>query len=316
MGFAINTAFRPSTPTPTPTVRNVISRNLWELMGTAINHSSVVPSTATHCTGSSMTSFLKDTMLSVYNPGSTSLSVVTQVQPASLTLPGFAPPIASGSSSRGPSTRAEKLEASTDMILRPLATTPSANVLTSPFPPSVSQVAKVKRAEGTTAVSLRVIDSLSNVAGATAKTMVNLVRSDMSELFEAVDELMGVICDQTQHIVQQSKGKARAIGEQVQSISEQVHSRNDRARGRAKALRKKGEEFFVSAGEQIIGRTGMAKKQARKLKQKLKAEAWHAYEKAHGTTVNLNARGRNRRCKRGSGHHAKEGWRNSLYSCI
>jgi hypothetical protein len=95
------------------------------------------------------------------------------------------------------------------------------------------------------------------------------------ELIDVMDDLMNSFQAQTQTAVSQSKGKARAIGEEV-------ISRNDRARGRAKELRKKGEELLNSASVQFFERTEVAKKRARFLKESFKeTEAWKSYEKLH-----------------------------------
>jgi hypothetical protein len=121
-----------------------------------------------------------------------------------------------------------------------------------------------------TSLSLRVVDTLSDVLDTRVKPLVEDVRLD--ELKEAIDGLCQAIRRQTHDTMQQSKGKAKAIRDHV------VY-RNDRARGKAKELRKLGEEIIGVASEQFKSRTVIAKKKARDIGQSLSTlETWRGYQ--------------------------------------
>jgi hypothetical protein len=111
------------------------------------------------------------------------------------------------------------------------------------------------------------------------KSLVEDVRNDFEELMESLDELTRAIRQQTYSTMQQSKSKAN-------TICERVVYRNDRARGKAKELKKIGQELIVAASEHIMGRTDIAKKKARDIGHSLiPFETWHEYQKAHAQWV-------------------------------
>lgn len=146
---------------------------------------------------------------------------------------------------------------------------------------SQNAVAGPSTGKSVTGLSLRVVGALSEVLDVKVKSLVKNVQTDLDELARAVSR-------QTQTAIQQSKGKARAI-------SESVHYRNDKARGKAKELREKGEKFISSAGEQFIGRTTIAKQKARDLTQSFTAsDTWMVYRAVHAEwVVKLKEKGGN-----------------------
>jgi uncharacterized protein YoxC len=149
--------------------------------------------------------------------------------------------------------------------------------------PTVSSEPSAAQSEpSSTAAGLNFVNSLSEVLGVTTQSIVRAVNEDGAELMEGLDELMTVIRTQTDDLIKQSKGKARALGDQVQAFGETIQARNDRARNRAKELKRKGEEFIMSASEHVKERTNVAKKRARRIRESVEElEAWKVYQRAH-----------------------------------
>ncbi|KAH9481723.1 hypothetical protein JR316_0006250 [Psilocybe cubensis] len=97
MGFAFNTAFRSPTPSPTPTVNTPSggtshASQLWGLFATQPNKSILASSMGTTpaSTPGLGVGSLKDMALSVFNPGSTSLSVTPPLTSKSLSVASVA----------------------------------------------------------------------------------------------------------------------------------------------------------------------------------------------------------------------------------
>jgi hypothetical protein len=199
-------------------------------------------------------------------------------------------------SKAGPST-----EKSTDVVLRStiptsLSARPSGSVISS-LSGSASTIilAGADRAAGipkstaatvaAAAASLK-LNSVTDVLDATTKALAEAVGSDLAELVEAADDLLVNLREQTDNVIRQSKGKARAFGEQIQNLNEEMVSRNERAKKRARELKKKGEELVRGARKGFSERTTKAKRRARELKKTVVdggTEAWKTYEKTQGT---------------------------------
>lgn len=108
------------------------------------------------------------------------------------------------------------------------------------------------------------------------KALIEVVRHDVKELMEALDELMRAIGRQTNIIKEQSRSKAQVLRELLQY-------RNARARDKARELREKGEYLVTFAGERLKERAYIAREKAKILKDNLMtSDAWRAYSKAHG----------------------------------
>lgn len=123
-------------------------------------------------------------------------------------------------------------------------------------------------------------NSISEIFDATTKALAEAVGNDLAELVEAADDLMLSIREQTDR---QWKGKARAIGEQLQNLNEVVVSRHERAKMNARAFGKKAGEIVREATEELRTGTGRAQKKAREQMQSIVeggAEAWKVYERA------------------------------------
>lgn len=267
MGFAFNTAFQPSVPVPTPTARNLTSENsVWLAMQ---SNQSIIPASATELRNSPSASTLKDVALSVYHPGTTSLSL-TSTHATSLF------------SSLVSSSKALACRECNSVALKP-QTSKEASVYSAPDtqlteapkpaiqPPLTIIHAKQPEAT-TTAMNLRLVNTIADAIGVTSKALVKAANNDVGELVEAMDELVNAIKVQADYIVKQSKGKAREIGDQVRELGDQVQGqfqyRNNRARDRAREFTNIGLEFLKD-------RTDVAKKNAHLLKQTLvESEKW------------------------------------------
>lgn len=311
MGFVFNTAFRPVTPSPTPTINTPSSSNghLWGIFAPQPNRSILAPSTVNGAKGSNndlaVNPSLKDMAISVFNPGSTSLSMTS----SSSSVVSLS--VASSSKGTPDSTikcqqcgsgsklgAADKSRAATDMALRSTTTTSIAAV--PHITPSGSIIASTANEESETTILLggaeRIpkstagttasgasgfnFNSVSEMFDATSKALVEAVGNDLAELVEAADDLMLSICEQTNY---QWKGKARVIGEQLQNFNEVVMSKHERAKMNARAFGKKAGEIMREATEPLRTGTGRAQKKAREQMQSLiegGAEAWKAYERA------------------------------------
>ncbi|KAF5359398.1 hypothetical protein D9756_003398 [Leucocoprinus leucothites] len=287
MGVAFNTAFHSPVPVGPPgTVR--VSGNTWgAFQGGQFNRSLAVPFAGTST--ALATSSSKDFSLSVLSPGITSLSFSSpQVNSLSITSrinslsvnnhPSSLSPVYTPTSLAvpGPSrlpiaaSDAPRASSSKDVLVRP-ATVTSLSEVNSLLSATRTEKKRARPDFTTTnALSLRFSNSLSEAMDIGAKIFTNAARFE-----NGVKDLVNSIQAQTQTVVTQSKGKARALGEEV-------ISRNDRARGRAKELRKKGEELLSSASVQFFERTEIAKQRAKILKDTFKqTEAWKSYERVH-----------------------------------
>ena len=295
MGVAFNTAFH----SPAGTTR-VFDQ------GNQFNRSLAVPvGTSTALA----TSSLKDFSLSVVSPGITSLTVKpfqvnslsttsqtdslsVHTHPSSLSH-SFTPPslIVPGPPCPSPSpiVASDMPQASSSKDMQQHAVLPTS---LSEIKPESSPSATIGKKYALpdlikpNALSLRFGNELSEALDIGARIFQNTRGLDngVKDLVEAMHSLMNSIQVQTQNVVSQGKGKARAVGEEVVL-------RNDKARGRAKDLKKRGEKLLNSASAQFFERTEVAKQRAKVLKDALKkTEAWKSYERAHADiTAKLKA---------------------------
>jgi len=129
------------------------------------------------------------------------------------------------------------------------------------------------------------LNHVSEVLGATGKAFADAVANDYSEIVEAADGLLNSLREQRDNVIRQSKGKARAFGEQLQNINDAFEYRNNRAKKRAKELTAKGGAVVKTAGKLFKDGTLKAQGRAKGIKQTLiegGTEVWKTYEKAHG----------------------------------
>ena len=297
MGFAFNTAFRPSTPPPTPTVSTPSSSNshLWGMFIPLPNRSAVA---------SANTVPLKDMALSVFNPGMTALSVtppptfmalsVTSSSKAVAEVTNVSPiPSSSHNNCIYCKSGSDKPKVSTDMVIRSESPTALSEVRVKPSISTASRVDASSSGGNTilfgdqtassssndpkaTTPNPKVIGSVADVLDATSKAIEN-VGNDIAYLTEAADELMTSLRMQRDSIVSQSKGKARALS---QNLNEEIVYRNERAKTRARELKRRGEELLWNTQESLRKRTEKARKRAKELgKSVLESEAWVTYQK-------------------------------------
>lgn len=161
---------------------------------------------------------------------------------------------------------------STDVTLRPpstLSNPPShVSVQSSTI---ASKVAQSTVDSTSSSLSLRLVDSLSEFVDATKKALLDIVQHD--ELAQALEALMQAIRRQIYAVLHEYKST-------TQLILDQFTYRNNRAKGKARELKQKGERILSSAAEELKKRTERARKRASTVKETLlgsQAEAWRTY---------------------------------------
>ncbi|PFH52967.1 hypothetical protein AMATHDRAFT_1699 [Amanita thiersii Skay4041] len=297
MSFTINTFFHAPETTLIPVNNSQSPGIVWGPISTEANNN-ITPAAApvTPYSSALIASSLKDFALSVIKPSSTSLSIMSQV------------PILASSSSVTPKQpescaethvrlRSAKTAPSTDMILRPAATSLS-YVLTKPSKQLAPITEKLSHAAPTgSALSIKMVDSLSEVFETTVNAVIEVVRNDLKELIDAVDDLMRAIHDQTKKAMEKSSDTAVMIRQHIKH-------RNAKARKKAREMKLKSERFLQSASEQfkettcsmrergekwmwyasehIKDRTTLAKKRAFMFRQRLVSSGtWKTYVGTH-----------------------------------
>ena len=277
MGFAFNTAFRPSTPAPTPTVNIPSSSNnyLWGMFIPLPNRSVVAS-----CTNNIP---LKDMALSVFNPGMTALSVTPPPTSMALSIASSSSKAVSNISPIPSSSHtkcfycksvSDKTRVSTDMVIRPESATTLSEVY---LKPSVSTAPRTdgsnnilfgdqtaSSSSGDPKATISNPKVISDVLDVTSKAIEN-VGNDIAYLTQAADELITSLRMQRDNFISQSKGKARALSEQIQNLNEEMVYRNERAKTRARKLKKRGEELLWNTQERLKKRTERARKRAKEL---------------------------------------------------
>jgi len=292
LGFAIDSALRTPTPVSTPAAG---MNNFWGIFGPAIHQSTIVPPSVANTNVAVIPSSLKDFALAVLNPSTTSSSYSPHVHPST----GCGAGITKSSECECKlMTWSERVKSSKDLILRPGPSVVSVDIPLKTRIRIASAAGKIvgMRGESSSSLSIKLVDSLSEIAYTTMKALVEVVRDDLEELMEALDELMRAIGHQTSALVEQSKGTA-------QVLREHLRYRNNKARGKARELKEMGGQLVSLAGEHLRGRACTAKKRAQTLKENLvTTKAWRTYRKAHGEwAVKLNRDRRNERIKDKSG---------------
>ncbi|KAL0955003.1 hypothetical protein HGRIS_003928 [Hohenbuehelia grisea] len=290
LGLVVHLTFQGPIPTPTTTVS--ISKSLSLRSSTALS----VPATngtmpqrraaAQDTSLSIVPSSLKDFALSVVNPP-TSVSVRRPSDPSDVPK------------SRKPCKQASTRDTvANDVIIRPSSSSVLALSSEDPVSPKAASGSKAAAAATTevlsTAVSLRLADSVSHMAEAALKAVAEVVSKDMQELMAALDALLQAIGHQTHVIVKRSRGRAA-------KLRERLEYRNERAKERARQLRDMGDRLVLQAGERLREGADKARTRAHALKEKIVGvEAMRAYGRAHGESVSrirhqVNERVRRRR---------------------
>ncbi|KAJ7035023.1 hypothetical protein C8F04DRAFT_1259380 [Mycena alexandri] len=297
MGFAVNTGFRSPAPTPavvTVTPAQTAPSTFWNMFGTAPNSSvaslTIAPAASTMAI---MPSTLKDFAVAVFNPATTTAASV----PVASTSAAASTPTASGSGAAGSvvgqsksMTLAEKAKSTKDIIVRP--STALSNPSSPKSPPThapsvggsmkkvVTTALPVKESAPVSSLSLKLVDSLSQVVDASMKALEEVVGHDFKELMGALDALMRAIGDQAAMIISDSKSRA-------QLLRERLNYRNERAKGKARELKEMGEQFVSHAGERLKARAEIARTRAQSLRKTfMSTTAWRTYAQAHGEWSN------------------------------
>lgn len=174
--------------------------------------------------------------------------------------------------------------------------------------------------EEPTALSVRLVDSLSQIFDVQALSEV--VRHDIKELSDAIDQLVIVIGKQTSAIMEDSKGPS-------QVLRKRLEQRNDKARARAKELRQfgnqLGSQLLSYMGSEIQSRADLARSKARRIADSVvHSDAWVAHKKrveAHRQRMEANGKEREksrdaRRTRRPARKGRKEAKRSALFSRV
>lgn len=267
VSFAVNTAFRATPPSPTRATSLVDvkeSASLATFSPIVANSSTAVAvrtSTNVAIVPAAL-SYLPD----IYNRGSTVLSTTTSAT---------APPCHSAGPSKVPAM--SEMKATTDVIIRPPATLSAATPLRMSVQSSTTASTITQPTSDSSmpaSLSIRLVDSLSEIVGDTVKALIQVLHKDVMELALALDDLIGAIRRQKRNIMEESKSKANAL-------RDQLRYRNNKAKGKAREIRSKGKEILSYAGEEFMGRTARAKARASGLKDSLvTSEAWQSYSNA------------------------------------
>jgi dsDNA-specific endonuclease/ATPase MutS2 len=139
------------------------------------------------------------------------------------------------------------------------------------------------------------LKSISEAFDATAKVLTEALGSDFTDVVDAADDFLTSFVEHIDNVIQQSKGKARALGEQIQNLNEEVMFRNERAKKRAKELKKKGGDIVRAAKEEMKERTKRARQRARELKQTVvdnRHDALRDFAKKHKACERVFTRGK------------------------
>lgn len=167
------------------------------------------------------------------------------------------------SSSDGPS-RAELRQSANDLALYVSAVS------------HIGSMEVAKTADSFTSLSIRAVDSLSQLMDVTVKVLVDTLSKDLRDLVEALDALSNAILRQTSDVVMASREKSRTVRDLIQY-------RHQRAKGRATELAALGGRIISRAGDVLAGRSVVAHRKARSWRDTIShLEAWKTYRKVHG----------------------------------
>jgi hypothetical protein len=99
------------------------------------------------------------------------------------------------------------------------------------------------------------------------KALSKTVGRDLAQLAGAADELIEALREQRDSVIRQSKGKARAFGDQIQNLNHGLVKRNERAKRRAKKLKNIGESLARGVHKELKARSDRAQKRAKQLRE-------------------------------------------------
>lgn len=135
------------------------------------------------------------------------------------------------------------------------------------------------------ALSLRLVDSLSEIVESTAKALIHVAQTDFKELSAALDDLMNAVNTQVDSAVDESKNAA-------QSVHEHFVYRNERAKGKARKLKAQSDQLLIYVSDEFKARTNVAKQRAMSLKENVVgSHAWRSYSQTHKEWVSKLKKG-------------------------
>jgi len=154
-----------------------------------------------------------------------------------------------------------------------------------PKPTEASTLTTKPKGETMYSLSTRLASSLSEMFN--VKVLAGILRADMKELLDALDELFQALSAQAASAVRMTEG-----------LRGQLRRRNQHAQEKARAIREKGERVVTSLGERARNHVEQARSRARALKEVISAEVADAYKKHHGRGFVQKMRERQRRQSR------------------
>ncbi|KAH9068329.1 hypothetical protein EDB83DRAFT_2375831 [Lactarius deliciosus] len=152
-------------------------------------------------------------------------------------------------------------------------------------PTEASTVTTKPKGETMYSLSTRLASSLSEMFN--VKVLAGVLRADMKELLDALDELLRALSTQAASAVRVTEG-----------LRDKLRRRNQHAQQKARAIREKGERVVSSLGERARSHVEQARSRARALKEVISAEVADVYEKHHGRDFVQKMRERQRRQSR------------------
>lgn len=117
-------------------------------------------------------------------------------------------------------------------------------------------------------LSTRLTSSLAEIFN--VKALAGVLRADMKELLDALDELLQALSAQVGSAVHATEG-----------LRDQLRRRNQHAQRKARMLREKGERMVSSLGKRARGHVARARFQARAMKDAISAEVATVCNKHH-----------------------------------
>jgi len=168
-----------------------------------------------------------------------------------------------------------------------------------PKPTESSTLITTPKGETMYSLSTRLASSLSEMFN--VKMLAGILRADMKELLDALDELLRALNAQAASAVRITEG-----------LRGKLRRRNEYAQQKARAIREKGERMASSLGERARTHVAHARSQARALKEVISAEVADMYKKHHGRGFVEKMRQRQRRQSRKLSHGMRRMTKNRM----
>jgi hypothetical protein len=162
-----------------------------------------------------------------------------------------------------------------------------------------SSISTQSRTEAMYSLSTRLTSSLAEIFN--VKALAGVLRADMKELLDALDELLQALSAQVASAVHATGG-----------LRDQIRRRNQHAQRKARMLREKGERMVSSLGKRARGHVARARSQARAMKDAISAEVATVSKKhnEHGLIRKMQER------QRGQSRKLRHGMRGLAKGCM